>query len=148
MWPLLPSLSIALLSACVSEQSYPSQEPTYTPPATSYKAQKLAGQCVGISKSSVDTMKGLQLQGRRYMHYCIICGDRKAENPRVIPTISYARYDDTTWTFTFGEGYAVDAADIYVESKLNSNQFLNLSKLIGCPASKINNELVIKGKKR
>ncbi|MFM2434618.1 MAG: hypothetical protein RL063_597 [Pseudomonadota bacterium] len=140
------TLLIALLNACASEQSVPSQNAPTTPPVNTYKAPKLPGQCVGISKSNVDEMKRLQLQGRRYMHYCIICNDKKADNPRIIPTVTYTRYDDTTWTFNFGDGYPIDAADTYVE--LKANQFPNLSRLIGCPAANINNELVIKGKKK
>ena len=142
-------LLIALLSGCATEQSYPNQDTSYTPPpTTSYKPPKLAGQCVGISKYNVDEMKRLPLQGRRYLYYCNLCVPKKKnpENPRKIVQVSYSRYDDTTWTFNFGDGYPLDAADIYVES--NTNQFMNLSKFIGCPATNIQNEWDIKAKKK
>lgn len=137
---------IALLTACASEQSYPTQDTSYSS-TTSYKAPKLAGQCVGISKTNVDAMKALPLQGRRYLHYCKICNDKKPLGPFMIPSVNYVRVDDATWTFNFGSGsYALDAADTYIESK--ANQFLNLSKLIDCPASSIQNEISMKSKKK
>ena len=146
---LLVSLLIGLLSGCATEQSYPNQNTSYTPPpTTSYKPPKLPGQCTGITKYNMDEMKRLPLQGRRYVYYCNLCTPKKKnpENPRTILQISYSRYDENTWTFNFGDGYPVDAADIYVES--NPNQFLNLSKFIGCPAPNIQNEWVIKTKKK
>ncbi len=146
MKQLLPIFLVLLLSACAFEQSYPTQDTSYTP-TTSYKPQKLAGQCVGISKTNVDTMKALPLQGRRYLHFCKICNDKKPLGPFTIPSVNYVRVDDSNWTFNFGSGtYALDAADTYIESK--ANQFLNLSKLIDCPASNIQNEITMKSKKK
>lgn len=132
-----------LVSACATEQNYPSQ----SAPTTTYKPQKLAGQCVGITKVNVDGMKALPLEGRRYLHYCKICNDKKPLGPFTIPSVNYVRIDDVNWTFNFGSGtYALDAADTYIES--NANQFLNLSRLINCPASSIQNEIIIKNKKK
>lgn len=138
-----------LLNACAAEQASPNQNNVYqSTPLTTTKAPSLKGQCVGLSQSNINAIKKLQLPNRRYMYYCIPCGDKKAKNPLIIPTVAFVRYDENTWTFNFGDGYSVDAADIYIESKANSNQFLNLSKLIGCPAKWVNNDLVITGKKK
>ena len=134
-----------LLNGCATEQkSTPYSQPE---PAVS-KQLRLGGQCVGISKFHVDEIKKLNLQGRRYLYYCNLCNQKSKnpDNPRTILQLSTSRYDDTTWTFNFGEGRPLDAADIYVES--TPNQFLSLSKLISCSASLQKDTWLMKSKKK
>ncbi len=126
------AIVLALLNGCATEQ----QPTTYSQPdPVVSKVPKLGGQCVGISKFHLEEMKKLKLQGRRYLYYCNLCNpkSKNPDNPRTILQLSSSRYDDTTWTFNFGEGRPLDAADIYIES--TPNHFLSLSKLISCSAT-------------
>jgi hypothetical protein len=126
------AIVLGLLNGCATEQN--SSTSSQPEPAVS-KPLRLGGQCVGISKFHLDEMKKLNLQGRRYLYYCNLCNpkSKNPDNPRTIVQLSSSRYDDTTWTFNFGEGRPVDAADIYIES--TPNHFLSLSKLISCSAT-------------
>ncbi|MBU3617281.1 hypothetical protein [Polynucleobacter sp. JS-Polo-80-F4] len=111
---------------------------TKVDPQLAYKA----GQCQAITEGSVNAMKRLSLEGKRYAHYCKNCISTEVSGPFRIERVVYQPVTNISWFFKFNSGAGLDAANIYIET--SPGHFYNLSKLIGCPATNISTELVLK----
>lgn len=122
---LLSLMFILCLAGCSSKGTYVSG--VYDP-----DLEYAPGQCTALNKANIDSIKRMNLEGKRYVYYCKICNDKEPIGPYKFGSIVHVQQTKIAWFFGPDKNRSYDAANIYVET--SPNKFYNLAKLVGCPA--------------
>lgn len=101
----------------------------------------LEDQCVALNQSNVETLKRMNLTGKRWAYYCKSCNDKQPQGPYKFGAITYSKQTKMTWFFGPDSNSVYHAARMYVE--IEPNRFYSLAKLINCPTKATSTELFL-----